>query len=101
MEHCDVSPDETIALVTDMSSPHEFIGAAFAAAEDLGSEIFEVQVPEYGRNSVGAEISEGQGGFYDCPMDLSEACKHADLASTLHLKGSSTSRNATRFVMRA
>jgi 2,5-dihydroxypyridine 5,6-dioxygenase len=87
MEHCQVSSDETVALVTDAKSPREFIGACFAAAEDLDADVFEVQVPEYGRNSVGPEISEGQGGTLRLPEGPVAACKHADMVFDFTLEG--------------
>lgn len=87
MEHCQVTPDETVALVTDAKSPREFIGACFAAVSDLDADVFEVQVPEYGRNSVGPEISEGQGGTLRLPDGPVEACKHADMVFDFTLEG--------------
>jgi len=87
MKHCQVNKDETVAFVTDAKSPREFIGAGFAAAQDLGADVFEVQVPEYGRNSVGPQISEGQGGTLRLPEGPVEACKNADMVFDFTLEG--------------
>ncbi|AUV84203.1 hypothetical protein C2R22_21800 (plasmid) [Salinigranum rubrum] len=87
MEHCNVTEDETVALVTDVKSKREFVGASFAAAHDIGADAFEVKVPEYGRNSVGAEVSAGQGGTLRLPGGPVEACKAADLVFDFTLEG--------------
>lgn len=87
MEHCEVTADETVALVTDVQSKREFVGASFAAATDLGAEVFEVKVPEYGRNSVGADVSAGQGGTLRLPGGPVEACKSADMVFDFTLEG--------------
>lgn len=87
MEHCQVTADEAVALVTDVKSDRELVAASFAAALDIGAEVFEVTVPEYGRNSVGAEISAGQGGSLRLPEGPTEACKNADMVFDFTLEG--------------
>lgn len=87
MKHCAVTEDETVALVTDVESPREFVGASFAAAQDIGAEVFEVQVPEYGRHSVGPAVSAGQGGTLRLPRGPVEACKAADMVFDFTLEG--------------
>ena len=87
MEHCRIDPDETVALVTDVKSPEEYVGACYAAAQDIGAEVFEVQVPEYGRNEVGADVSGGQGGTLRLSDGPVEACKAADMAFDFTLEG--------------
>ncbi|WP_231587870.1 hypothetical protein [Halostagnicola sp. A56] len=87
MEHCQVTADESVALVTDVKSNREHVAASFSAAQDIGAEAFEVQIPEYGRNSVGAEISPGQGGSLRLPRGPVEACKTADMVFDFTLEG--------------
>lgn len=87
MEHCEVTTDETVAFVTDVKSNREFVTAGYAAAEDLGANAFEIQIPEYGRNPVGAEVSPGQGGTLRLPDGPVEACKAADMVFDFTLEG--------------
>ena len=87
MENCRVQDDESVALVTDVKSPREYVGACFAAAEHLGADPFEVQIPEYGRNEVGAELTGGQGGTLRLPGGPVEACKAADVVFDFTLEG--------------
>src|SRR5258708_13781148 len=41
---CAVKPGETIALLSDLQARAEYVAAAFAAAEDLGDDIYEMKV---------------------------------------------------------
>ncbi len=41
---CAVKPGETVALLSDLQSRPEYVAAAFAAAEDLGADIYEMKV---------------------------------------------------------
>jgi 2,5-dihydroxypyridine 5,6-dioxygenase len=43
-ELCRVKTGETIALLTDLSARPEYVGAAFAAATDLGADVYEMRV---------------------------------------------------------
>ena len=49
-ELCRVAKGETIACITDLGTRREFIHSAFAAAESLGADIYELCV-----NSIAAE----------------------------------------------
>ncbi|WP_338727470.1 hypothetical protein [Haladaptatus sp. DJG-WS-42] len=87
MEHCKVQADETVAVVTDVMSPREYVGACFAGAELLGADVFEIKVPEYGRNEVGSELTGGQGGTLRLSRGPVEACKAADMVFDFTLEG--------------
>ena len=41
---CNVKPGETIAIVSDLGTREEYIHAAFAAADALGADIYEMRV---------------------------------------------------------
>jgi 2,5-dihydroxypyridine 5,6-dioxygenase len=41
---CNVKPGETIAIVSDLGTRDEYIHAAFAAADELGADIYEMRV---------------------------------------------------------
>ena len=43
-ELCRVKPGETIAIVSDLGTREEYIHAAFAAADELGADIYEMRV---------------------------------------------------------
>src|SRR5216117_3280338 len=44
LELCQVKKGETIAVVSDLATRREYIQAAFAAADDLGADIYELCV---------------------------------------------------------
>ena len=44
LELCKVKPGQTIALVCDLGTRREYIQAAFAAAEEIGADIYEMCV---------------------------------------------------------
>lgn len=41
-ELCKIKPGETIAIVSDLGTRREYIQAAFAAADELGADIYEM-----------------------------------------------------------
>ena len=41
---CNVKPEETIAIVSDLGTRREYIQAAFAAADEIGADIYEMCV---------------------------------------------------------
>src|SRR3972149_1077727 len=43
-ELCKVKPGETIAVVADLGTRREYVQAAFAAADDLGADVYELCV---------------------------------------------------------
>lgn len=78
-ELCNVSKGETIALLSDLSSRREYVGAAFAAADDLGADIYEMcvnSVPSWTKVGV-ATVGASKGTL--------EALKAADLLVCLHI----------------
>ena len=61
---CDVKKGETIAAVSDLGTRREYLQAAFAAADDVGADIYElcvnslpswtkVGVPTIGKSKIG------------------------------------------------
>jgi 2,5-dihydroxypyridine 5,6-dioxygenase len=44
LQLCAVKPGETIALLSDLASRREYVAAAFAAADELGAQIYELCV---------------------------------------------------------
>lgn len=87
MELCHVTADETVALVTDVLTPEEYVGAGYAAALRLGAEVFEVQVPEYGRHAVGYEQAEKAGGTLHLPEAVTSALERVDFVVDMTLEG--------------
>ena len=54
-ELCNVTAGETIALLTDLSTRRNYVEAAFAAAADLGADVYQIcvnQVPSWHRVGV-------------------------------------------------
>ncbi len=70
---CNVRKGETIALLTEVNTPREYVLAGFAAADELGASIFELgisNVPDWART--------GQDGFRQSPA-IMQALKASNL----------------------
>lgn len=76
---CAVRPGETIAVVSDLGTRREYIQAAFAAAEDLGADIYEMCV-----NSIPSWTKVGVPTIGKCKGTL-EAVTAADLVVIFHV----------------
>ena len=74
-----VKPGETIACLTDLSSRREYIQAAFAAADELGADIYELCV-----NALPSWTKVGVATIGKCKGTL-EAMKAADLVIPMHV----------------
>lgn len=74
-----VKAGETIAIVSDLGTRREFIQAAFAAAEDLGADIYEMCV-----NSIPSWTKVGVPTVGKCKGTL-EAVAAADLVVIFHV----------------
>ena len=67
-ELCRVKEGETVACVSDLSTRREYIEAAFAAADELGADIYEMcvnNIPSWTR--VGSRPSAGARGHWRPP----------------------------------
>jgi len=78
-ELCRVKADETIALLTDLTARPEYVSAAFAAAADLGADIYEMRV-----NSVPSWTKVGVSTVGKCKGTL-EALRAADMLVCMHV----------------
>lgn len=76
---CGVKKGETIAVVSDLATRREYIQAAFAAADDLGADIYELCV-----NSVPSWTKVGVPTIGQCKGTL-EAVRAADLVVVFHV----------------
>ena len=74
-----VASGETIACLTDLTTRREFIQSAFAAAEELGADVYEMCV-----NSVPSWTKVGVPTVGKCKGTL-EAMKAADLIVVFHV----------------
>jgi 2,5-dihydroxypyridine 5,6-dioxygenase len=74
-----VSPGETVMCITDLATRREYVQAAFAAAEDLGADIYEMCV-----NSIPSWTKVGVATVGQCKGTL-EAAKAADLIVIFHV----------------
>jgi 2,5-dihydroxypyridine 5,6-dioxygenase len=79
LELCKVGRGETIACVSDLSTRREYIGAAFAAADELGADIYEMCV-----NSIPGWTKVGVPTIGKCRGTL-EAVKAADMIIVFHV----------------
>ena len=79
LELCKVKPGETIALVSDLGTRREYIQATFAAADELGADIYEMCV-----NSVPGWTRVGVPTIGKCKGTL-EALWAADLIVIFHV----------------
>ena len=78
-ELCKVARGETIVLLSDLGARRDYVGAAFAAADDLGADIYEMCVnamPSW--HKVGVETVGRCKGTLD-------AVKAADMLVCLHI----------------
>jgi 2,5-dihydroxypyridine 5,6-dioxygenase len=76
---CNVQKSETIAVVSDLGTRREYIQAAFAAADDLGADIYEMCV-----NSIPSWTKVGVPTIGHCKGTL-EAVSKADLIIIFHV----------------
>lgn len=78
-EMCKISDGETVCCVSDLTTRREYIQAAFAAAEDLGADIYEMCV-----NSVPSWTKVGVPTVGKCKGTL-EAVTLADVIVVFHV----------------
>jgi len=78
-ELCEVKRGETIAVVSDLGTRREYIHAAFAAAEELGADIYEMCV-----NSIPSWTKVGVPTIGQCKGTLEAVCA-ADLIVIFHV----------------
>ena len=78
-ELCNVKKGETIVLLSDLGARREYVSAAFAAAEDLGADIYEMCV-----NAMPSWTKVGVETIGRCKGTL-EAIKAADMLVCLHI----------------
>ncbi len=76
---CRVKRGETIAVVSDLGTRREYVQAAFAAADELGADIYELCV-----NSIPSWAKVGVPTIGQCKGTL-EALGHADLIVIYHV----------------
>ena len=79
LELCKVQKGETLALVSDLATRREYIQAAFAAADDLGADAYELCV-----NSLPSWTKVGVPTIGKCKGTL-EAVRAADLVVVFHV----------------
>ena len=78
-ELCNVHQGETVMLLSDLATRREYIEAAFAAAEDLGADVYEMcvnSIPSWTKVGV-PTIGQSKGTL--------EAAKAADIIVSLHV----------------
>jgi 2,5-dihydroxypyridine 5,6-dioxygenase len=78
-ELCKVRPGETVACVSDLSTRREYVEAAFAAAEALGGDVYEMCV-----NSIPSWTKVGVPTIGKCKGTL-DAVKAADMVVIFHV----------------
>jgi 2,5-dihydroxypyridine 5,6-dioxygenase len=76
---CRVARGETIAVVSDLATRREYVAAAFAAADELGADIYELCV-----NSVPSWTKVGVATIGRCKGTLEAVCA-ADLVVVFHV----------------
>ena len=69
LELCKVQQGETVMLLTDLASRREYVEAVFAAAEDLGADVYEMCV-----NSIPSWTKVGVPTVGQCKGTLGQ-CK--------------------------
>lgn len=79
LQLCNVQKGETVVLLSDLGARRDYVSAAFAAAEDLGADIYEMCV-----NATPSWTKVGVETVGRCKGTL-EAIKSADLLVCLHI----------------
>ena len=79
LELCNVRRGETIVLLSDLGARRDYVAAAFAAAEELGADIYEMCV-----NAMPSWTKVGVETIGRCKGTL-EAIKSADMLVCLHI----------------
>src|SRR3954467_691552 len=79
LQLCQVKKGETIAVVSDLATRREYIQAVFAAADDLGADIYEMCV-----NSVPSWTKVGVATIGQCKGTL-DAVRAADIVVIFHV----------------
>ena len=78
-ELCAVQPGETLACVTDLSTRQDYVEAAFAAADALSADVYDMRV-----NSIPSWTKVGVPTIGQCKGTL-EAVKAADMVVIFHV----------------
>ena len=78
-ELCRVAPGQTVAIVSDLGTRREYIEAAFAAAQDIGFDIYEMCV-----NAIPGWTSVGVATIGKCKGTL-EALMAVDMVLIFHV----------------
>jgi len=78
-ELCAVKPGETLACVTDLSTRQDYVEAAFAAADELSADIYDMRV-----NNIPSWTKVGVPTIGQCKGTL-EAVKAADMVVIFHV----------------
>ena len=78
-ELCKLAKGDTVAIVSDLGTRREYINAAFAAAEELGADIYEMCV-----NSIPGWTKVGVPTIGQCKGTL-EALSQADMIVIFHV----------------
>src|SRR6185295_7051397 len=78
-ELCNVKKGETIVLLSDLGARRDYVSAAFAAAEDLGADAYEMCV-----NAMPSWTKVGVATVGRCKGTL-DAIKAADMLVCLHI----------------
>ena len=78
-ELCRVGPGQTVAVVSDLGTRREYVQAAFAAAEEMGFDIYEMCV-----NAIPGWTSVGVATIGKCKGTL-EALSAADMILIFHV----------------
>ena len=76
---CAVRPGETICMITDLNSPRAYVAAAYAAADELGADIYEM-----GTNTLSSWVKVGVETVGKAKGTL-DALRAADMLVCLHL----------------
>jgi len=76
---CNVKPGETIAIVSDLGTRREYVQSAFAAADEIGADIYEICV-----NSVPVWTKVGMPTIGHCKGTLT-ALKEVDMILIFHV----------------
>jgi 2,5-dihydroxypyridine 5,6-dioxygenase len=79
LELCKVARGETVAVVSDLGTRREYVEACFAAADELGADVYEMCV-----NSLPSWTKVGVPTVGKCKGTL-EALMHADLIVIFHV----------------
>lgn len=88
LKNCKYSSNESLVVVSDLSSRRDYVSASVGAAITLGGTAYEVRLPILGRGIISSnKPTINLGGMLRLPRSVVEGLKSADLIFDITMEG--------------